>query len=339
MPSLLEAALDYARLGYATLPLQPGAKRPHPRLAPNGLKNATQDPAAIRAWWEAAPNAGVGVLPPAEVLVLDLDDHRLWEELRAAYPALEEAPRQRTPSKGGHHLFLALPPGLVGALTTTNGKKPGLDLKGLGKGYVVAAPTRLEAGPYVWEVPLRRPEELPLAPEGLLLELLPPPPKPPEPLRLEGGSASPKRLRALLESYARAVASAPVGNRHPTLIRYARAAGGLLPHGLDRQEAEEVLVAAAMAAGLPEKEARDAARWGLEVGEKAPLPLEDRPDFVPRGSILCQAFGTKSAPSRTAKRAFRANKPIRENPWGEEASPWSEEASPWGEEGGAAWGW
>ncbi|WP_082077870.1 bifunctional DNA primase/polymerase [Thermus filiformis] len=292
MPSPLEAALEYARLGYAVFPLQPGEKRPHGRLVPHGLKEASQDPATLQRWWRAAPEAGVGLLPPPEVLVLDLDRPALWEELRAAYPVLEEAPRQRTPTKGGLHVFLRLPPALVGALSATARRLEGLDLRGMGKAYVVAAPTRLEAGPYRWEVPLRRPEELPLAPEGLLLELLPPPPKPPEPLRLEGQSASPKRLRALLESYARAVATAPEGTRHNTLIAYARAAGGLLPHGLDRQEAEEALVAAGMAAGLPEREAREATRWGLEVGERAPLELEDRPR--PMGRLRVRVGGEAS---------------------------------------------
>jgi len=271
----VRAAKRYTSMGYAVLPLQPGGKAPHGRLVPHGLREASQDPATLAAWWRACPKCGVGLLPPAEVLVLDLDQGRVWEELRTAYPELEEAPRQRTPTKGGYHLFLRLPGAFVGALTTTNGKKPGLDLKGLGKGYVVAAPTRLEAGPYAWEVPLRPPEELPLAPEGLLLELLPPPPKPPAPLRLEGVCTSPRRLRALLEKYARVVASTPEGSRHPTLVRYALAAAGLVPHGLDRAEAEEALLAAAMAAGLPEKEARDAVRWCFPRGEARPLPLEE----------------------------------------------------------------
>jgi DNA mismatch repair protein MutS2 len=64
---------------------------------------------------------------------------------------------------------------------------------------------------------------------------------------------SPKRLQALLEAYAAQVARTPEGQRHNTLIRYAVAAGGLLPHGLDPREAEEALVAAAMKAGLPER--------------------------------------------------------------------------------------
>ena len=110
-------------------------------------------------------------------------------------------------------------------------------------------------------------------PEALHLELLPPPP-PPRPSWGAVGTASPKRLQALLQAYAAQVARTPEGQRHLTLIRYAVAAGGLIPHGLDPREAEEVLVAAAMSAGLPEWEARDAVRWGLGVGASRPLVLE-----------------------------------------------------------------
>jgi len=267
------AALAYARLGYSVLPLVPGEKRPHPRLVPHGLREASLDEATIRAWWREEPRAGVGILPPEGVLVLDFDEPEAWEALRREYPALEAAPRQRTP-KGGAHVFLSLPQGV--RLSAAARKLPGVDLRGMGRAYAVAAPTRLADGRgYMWERPLVRVEELPLVPEGLLLRLLPPPPPPPREVVV--GGSSPKRLRALLEAYADAVARAPVGTRHNTLIRYARATGGLIPHGLDPQEAEEALVAAAMQAGLPEREAREAARWGLGVGQGAPLPLEASP--------------------------------------------------------------
>jgi len=275
-----KAALDYAAMGYSVLPLAPGEKRPYSQLVPHGLKHASRLQRQIERWWRDAPTAGVGILPPAEVLVLDLDDPGLWEKLRSTYPELEEAPRQRTP-RGGYHVFSRLPPGLEGALSATARKLKGLDLRGMERAYVVAAPTRLKVGSYKWERPLVTPSELPEAPAGLLLQLLPPPPKPPAPLRLSGSEGqSPKRLRALLESYAQAVAAAPEGNRHNTLVAYARAAGGLIPYGLDANEAENALVTAATSAGLPEREASETTRWGLQVGQRAPLHLEERPRLV-----------------------------------------------------------
>ena len=257
----------YSGLGYRLLPLTPGEKKPHPRLVPHGLKEATSDLEVLQRWWKEEPPPGVGLLPPEEVLVLDFDDPEAWEALRRDFPALEAAPRQRTP-KRGVHLFLRLPEGV--RLSASVRAIPGVDLRGMGRAYVVAAPTRLKDGRgYEWEVPLVRPEGLPLVPQGLLLKLLPPPPPPRSVWTPEGGT-SPKRLQALLQAYAAQVARTPEGQRHNTLIRYAVAAGGLLPHGLDPREAEEALVAAAMSAGLPEAEARAAARWGLEVGASRP---------------------------------------------------------------------
>jgi hypothetical protein len=276
--SALEAAVAYARLGYAVFPLTPGEKKPHGRLVPHGLKEASREEATITTWWRSCPGCGVGILAPEEVLVLDFDDPTAWERLKEEYPTLGDAPRQRTP-KGGYHVFLRLPQGV--RLSATVRKLAGVDLRGMGKAYVVASPTRLADGRgYTWEVPLVKPEDLPQIPEDLLLRLLPPPP--PAPREVAVGSSSPRRLRALLESYAAAVASAPEGTRHNTLIRYAVATGGLIPHGLDPREAEEVLVGAAMQAGLPEREARDAVRWGLRVGEARPLILEDPHPLPPR---------------------------------------------------------
>ena len=266
----LEAARAYARMGYRVLPLHPGEKRPHGGLVPHGLKEASREEAALEAWWRSCPEAGVGILAPEGVLVLDVDQGEAWEALRRDFPALEAAPRQRTP-KGGVHLFLRLPEGVK--LSASVRVLEGVDLRGMGRAYVVAAPTRLKDGrTYAWEAPLVGPEELPPVPDALLARLLPPPP-PPREVWTPVEGASPKRLRALLEAYADRVAATPPGQRHNTLIRYAVAAGGLIPHGLDPREAEEALVAAAMSAGLPEREARAAVEWGLEKGRQRPLVL------------------------------------------------------------------
>jgi hypothetical protein len=292
-------ARGYSYLGYAVLPLAPGEKRPHGALVPNGLRGATRDVATLEAWWQACPRCGVGILAPEEVLVLDFDDPTAWERLKGEYPALEAAPRQRTP-KGGVHVFLRLPDGV--RLSATTRALEGVDLRGMGRAYVVAAPTRLADGRgYTWEVPLVKPEDLPEVPEDLLLRLLPPPP-PPREVVVEAGS-SPRRLRALLEAYADRVAAAPEGTRHNTLIRYAVATGGLIPHGLDPREAEEVLVGAAMRAGLPEREARDAARWGLKVGQGAPLNLGE--GFTANGGVFRKPLCGKPEPSPSRKSVFR----------------------------------
>ena len=135
--SALEAAVAYARLGYAVFPLTPGEKRPHGRLVPHGLKEASREEATITTWWRSCPGCGVGILAPEGVLVLDVDDPTAWERLKGEYPTLGDAPRQRTP-KGGYHVFLRLPQGV--GLRATVRKLAGVDLRGMGKGVCGGQP-------------------------------------------------------------------------------------------------------------------------------------------------------------------------------------------------------
>ncbi|GAB5603909.1 hypothetical protein FJNA_24350 [Thermus sp. FJN-A] len=272
------AAIRYARLGYAILPLAEGQKRPHPRLAPRGLRDATRDPVVIAAWWRACPRCGVGLLPPEGVLVLDVDGPEVWEALRRDFPELDQASRQKTP-RGGVHVFLRLPEGV--RLSASTRALEGVDLRGMGRAYVVAAPTSLPHGRYEWEVPLVEPEGLPPVPTPLLARLLPPPP-PPREVWTPVEGASPRRLQALLASYAERVARAPEGSRHNTLLAYAVAAFGLVGHGLSPEEAEASLMQAALASGLPEREAMEVLRWARQVGEAKPLPLEPPKTPEPR---------------------------------------------------------
>jgi hypothetical protein len=70
-----------------------------------------------------------------------------------------------------------------------------------------------------------------------------------------------------------AVASAPPGDRNATVNREAHSLGGLLAQGLPRGPVEAALVAAAVAAGLSEREARYTVRGALDDGERNPRPL------------------------------------------------------------------
>jgi len=270
----LEAARRYAALGYPVFPLQPGEKRPHPRLAPNGFRGASRDPATLEAWWRLAPGAGVGIAPGPSVLVLDADSEEALEALQERWPELRTAPLQRTP-RGGGHLFLSVPPEVGRAIPARAKALDGLaDVRGLARSYLAAWPTALPHGRYVWERPLVSPSELPEAPASLVAALLPPPP--PEPKRAwtpptEG--ASPKRLEGLLRYHAEQVAKAPEGTRHLELLRRALVVGGLLPHGLDRGEAEAALTEAGLACGLPLREVQGVLAWALPRGEARPLHL------------------------------------------------------------------
>jgi len=265
----------YLRRGYRLLPLEPNGKKPLARLVPQGLKQASDSLATILRWAKAAPGCNWGLLPPAEVLVLDIDDPARWSELLEQLPELGEAPRQRTP-RGGYHVFLRLPNG-ASDLSASTSALPGIDVRGLARAYLVVEPSTVGGKPYQWERPLVPLGQLPEVPSALLERLLPappppaPPPTPAAPVR--DGDRLQRRLRGLLEWACEEVSAAPVGERHNTLLRTARLVGGWVHHGLSEAEALEALVQAAVSTGLPEAEARRTARDGLEYGKAKPLDL------------------------------------------------------------------
>lgn len=109
---LMEAALDYARMGIAVHPLVPREKRP---ATANGFHDATTDEAQIRAGWGADPSFNIGGAmgePSGGVVCIDidLDDEKgtdgyeflaRWEREHGELP---ETARAIT-GRGGAHLF------------------------------------------------------------------------------------------------------------------------------------------------------------------------------------------------------------------------------------------
>ncbi|QXD16987.1 DUF3987 domain-containing protein [Rhodocaloribacter litoris] len=221
VPALGRAALAYAeRLGWPVLPCEPGGKAPLGPLVPHGLRDATTDPETIRRWWQDRPNANVAVLPPPGILVLDLDEPRLATELLGEYPALRHAPRQQTP-RGGCHIVASVPEDLH--LPTRAGALPGLDLRGMGRAYVVAAPSRTEQGAYRWIVRPRPGEPPPACPPALLE-------------RLGAARRRPERTTPAAGSEDETI---PAGRRNATLAAHA---GALRRQGLGQEAIEAALL-------------------------------------------------------------------------------------------------
>ena len=141
------AALRYASLGLAVLPLQRGGKKPHRVLGDRGgVHHATRDPAVIRGWWAADRGANVGVACglASRLLVIDLDvkagadgPGQLRTFLDGRGLSLPAGSRVSTPS-GGVHVWLRA----SGPVMNRTGVLPGVDIKGDG-GYVVAPPSML----------------------------------------------------------------------------------------------------------------------------------------------------------------------------------------------------
>lgn len=140
--TFVQQALQYARRGWAVFPLVPKTKRP---ITEHGLNDATTDPATIRRWWAAWPDANIGINCGASgLVVVDVDTKNgapgmdTWQGLLPQIGGQIDTPTVQTPT-GGYHYYYAAPPGVD--LSQGNGKLgPGVDVKGNG-GYVVAPPS------------------------------------------------------------------------------------------------------------------------------------------------------------------------------------------------------
>jgi hypothetical protein len=146
----LDAALAYARRGWAVHPLRPRSKAP---ASASGFKDATTDEAIIREWLATNParNVGIATGSVSGIWVLDLDDGSQetlldWER---EYGGLPETPTVRTGGGGRHNLF-AQPAGT--SIPSLVKFAPGCDTRGDG-GYIVAPPSIHESGrAYEWLV-------------------------------------------------------------------------------------------------------------------------------------------------------------------------------------------
>jgi hypothetical protein len=211
-----EAALRYAKLGLAVVPLKPKGKRP---MFENWPEVATADIGVVSRWWQQNPNANVGIATgqKSRVFVLDVDvakgGEESYEGLVAKHGRFPDTWQQITGS-GGFHLFFRYPNFRIG---NAAGIFPGIDIRGDG-GQVVAPPSiHPDTGrQYEWDG-LREIEQAPLAEApAWLLDILQ--------VRTSGGGRS-AHLPVALEI--------PEGTRHETMLALA---GMMRRLGLDPEE-------------------------------------------------------------------------------------------------------
>lgn len=168
--TLQEAALRYAELGYKIFPCVPGEKRP---LTQHGLKDATTDEFQIMSWWDAYPNANIGISTDG-LIVIDRDSNKETGEsnkwLALGDPRLMDlfaGPVAMTP-RGGDHAYFRQPVGKAWRNTTSK-LAEAVDTRANG-GFVLAPPSRTEHGEYQWletnELDCS-PDNLPVPPDWL----------------------------------------------------------------------------------------------------------------------------------------------------------------------------
>ncbi|HZH33003.1 MAG TPA: bifunctional DNA primase/polymerase [Pyrinomonadaceae bacterium] len=246
-PDHLEAALTYARRGWAVFPLhhpvegnacscsQGKACRStgkHPRTR-QGLKDATTNEGQVRAWWRRWPEANVGLAMgrTSGLVALDVDPRsggdaslaELFDE-HESFPATLEA----LTGGGGFH-FLFSHPG-VKFKNSSSVLGEGLDIKTDG-GYIVAAPSLHASGKrYEWRG-TAAPSPLP---EWLLTLLTTERAKP----EVKAAAAAPRRATTLASTSGRLI---PEGERNKQLFRIACAHRG---NGATREEIEAAVAEA-----------------------------------------------------------------------------------------------
>jgi bifunctional DNA primase/polymerase-like protein len=256
LPDTRAAAVAAARCAWHVFPCRPGDKRPTVR---DWERRACADPGRVAEHWPLGANVGIAC-GPSGLAVVDLDAHGALPEDWRAEPgvkdgrdvlaALCEWAGQPWPStywaatpSGGWHLYFRQPPGqevrnsagLIG---------PQVDVRGAG-GYVVGAGSVVDGRPYV-VLDDRPPAALP----GWLLRLLVVPAAPPRPARpCRAGN-----LGARVAGLVRTVETAPPGQRNDALYWAACRAAEL--EDPDQEAVSAALVAAALTAGLGEREAR-----------------------------------------------------------------------------------
>lgn len=173
----LQAALEYAALGWPVFRQAPGTKLPI--KGSHGFHDATTDVATITRWWSDLPTANVAVRCGYGLAVLDVDtkngkrgDRTLAELVRDRGP-IGWTRSARTPS-GGVHFYFAVPR----TMTLRRDEQLGEGLEILGAGSVTLPPSRLRHGEYSWVE-----DGAPgfCAPSAWLLEAMKAPPAPPAP--------------------------------------------------------------------------------------------------------------------------------------------------------------
>ncbi len=246
--------MRHAREGRLVLPLKLCGKVP---ITAHGLKDATTDTGTIESWWRAHPAANIGIATGAAsgIVVLDVDG-------RAGEASLAKLPNPLPDTlvaltRRGAHFWFAHPGGKVANSAGKLG--PGLDVRGDG-GYVVAPPSRYsegnDAGQYVWIG-----EDRTLVPWPGWLQ-----PRDNGALRATEssrtvrppvmGRGNPYAMRAL-DLEVNSVRTAPIGTRNDQLNRSAYAVARFVRAGeLRFADVVAAFLAAAAAAGLPEREAR-----------------------------------------------------------------------------------
>ena len=145
--TLVDAAIEYARMGWQVFPCHPTGHQPldggKDVQGRGGFYLATTDEERIQVWWTRWPDAAIGLRTGegSGVFAVDIDPRHggdvSLEHLEAEHGELPESVESQT-GGGGRHVLLNWPGQSVGCSTGQIG--PGIDVKGDG-GYIILPPS------------------------------------------------------------------------------------------------------------------------------------------------------------------------------------------------------
>jgi hypothetical protein len=256
-----EAALGYARNGWAVFPCVAGDKRP---AVKHGVLEATADLGQVGEWWgKREYNIGVACGDRSGIWVLDVDGAEGEESLLALGHGFPATLTQYTPSGGLHFVFQHLP----GLGNTASSIGPRLDSRGDG-GYIVVAPSVVGERRYRW-AGRQAPSPIP----GWLLTLVRRPPVERKPITATERSGYAGKALTLEVA---AVASAVEGTRNHVLNRAAWNLGTLVGAGLlGAEDVRARLVEAGLACGLQQGEVAATVARGIADGIAHPREVSN----------------------------------------------------------------
>jgi len=273
--------LEYTDLGYEVFPC------------------AGKRPARCSTW----PNTedfrdgdNIGLVVPLGAVVIDCDIKPELDGVQALSRLAPAGWRYKGPRAatggGGLHLWFRVS-SLLGIGNGRGSLPPGIDVRGGGKGYVIAPPSYhpTTGAQYEWREPLVPVEQLPPVPDWLLHHLLGKPAhvERPAPTYTATRDLDPYILAAL-DGEAQAVRDAPIGTGNDAINRAAFNLGTLASHGLAYSDARRT-VADALAGWSWAQPGDERAAWrtfdsGWRGGERMPRAIPDRsysPGAAPSG--------------------------------------------------------
>lgn len=143
---LLEAALAYARRGWAIIPCR-SDKTPYTE---NGIIDATTDQAIITDWWTRFPRANPALdVGSAGMMVVERDNYKPdYDQATVDTLALPKTLLSARSPRGGIHDYYALAPGEIVSPSSSK-LAPAVDIRSF-HSYVLLPPGRTADGGYEW---------------------------------------------------------------------------------------------------------------------------------------------------------------------------------------------